>query len=135
MSVEGNVKMIEQLFDAFSQGDVESILAALAEDVDWQGPVSEHAGSLPWAGHRRGREQVAEYFREFAASSEWHPMKDATFTAAGDRVVVEGRNQNRARATGRPYEHQWVMVFTIRAGQIARFRHYYDPADITNALD
>lgn len=54
--------------------------------------------------------------------------------AAGDRVVTEGRNRNTARATGRAYEHEWVMVFTIRDGKIARFRHYYDPADITHAL-
>lgn len=58
-----------------------------------------------------------------------------TFTAADDRVVVEGLNRNTARATGRPYEHRWVMLFTIRDGQIARFRHYYDPADITHALE
>jgi ketosteroid isomerase-like protein len=29
-------------------------------------------------------------------------------------VVVEGRNRDTARATGRPYEHQQVLVFTIR---------------------
>ncbi len=134
MSVEDNVRMIKELFEAFSRGDIESLLAALTDDVDWEGPVSEHPDSLPWAGRRRGRGQVAEYFREFAATSEWHPMEDATFTAADDRVVVEGRNRNKARATGRPYEHRWLMLFTIRDGQIARFRHYYDPADITRAL-
>ncbi len=119
MSVEDNVRMIEQLFDAFSRGDIATVLTALTDDVDWQGPVSEHAGSLPWAGRRRGREQVADYFRVFANTSEWHPMEDVTFTAAGDRVVVEGRNRNKARGTGRPYEHQWVMVFTISEGQIS----------------
>lgn len=104
------------------------------DDVDWQGPVSQHTGSLPWAGRRRGREQVADYFRQLATTSQFHPMEDVVFTAAGDRVVAEGRNRNTARATGRPYEHEWVMVFTIRDGKIAQFRHYYDPADITHAL-
>lgn len=134
MSVEANVRMINELFEAFGRGEVDTLLAALADDVDWQGPVSEHASSLPWAGRRRGREQVAEYFRQFAAISDWHPMEDVTFTAAGDRVVVEGRNRNTARATGRPYQHQWVMLFTISDGQIVRFRHYYDPTDIIHAL-
>ena len=134
MSVESNVRMINGLFEAFGRGDVEALLAALTDDVDWQGPVSDHADTLPWAGRRRGREQVADYFRQFAATSEWHPMEDVTFTAADDRVVVEGLNRNTARATGHPYAHRWVMLFTIRDGQIARFRHYYDPADITHAL-
>jgi hypothetical protein len=26
-----------------------------------------------------------------------------------------------------------VMVFTIRGGRVVRFRHHYDPADITHA--
>jgi ketosteroid isomerase-like protein len=131
---DGNVTLIQRLFEAFSVGDVASVLAALTDDVDWQGPVSQHTGSLPWAGRRRGHEQVADYFRQLAATSQFHPMEDVVFTAAGDRVVAEGRNRNTARATGRPYEHEWVMVFTIRDGKIARFRHYYDPADITHAL-
>lgn len=133
-SVEDNVRMIETLFDAFSRGDIASVLASLADDVDWEAPVTEQARSLPWAGRRRGREQVVDYFRVFAATSEVHPMEDTTFTAAGDRVVVEGRNRNKARATGRPYEHRWVMVFTITDGRVSRFRHYYDPADISHAL-
>ena len=62
-------------------------------------------------------------------------MEDAIFTAADHGVVVEGRNRNEARSTGRPYEHQWVMVFTITDGRIARFRPYYDPAGITRALE
>ena len=95
--------------------------------------MSNHAGSLPWAGRRGGREQVADYFRQAAATSHWHPFENVVFTAADDRVVVEGRNRNTARATGRSYEHEWVMVFTVR-DEIARFRHYYDPADITHAL-
>jgi len=137
VSAEPNVKMINELFEAFGRGDVKTLLAALTDDVDWQGPVSDHtdSDSLPWAGRRRGREQVADYFRQFAATSDWHPMEDVTFTAADDRVVIEGLNRNTARATGRIYEHRWVMLFTIRDGQIARFRHYYDPADITHALE
>ena len=134
MSAEDNVEMIERLFQAFGRGDAGTILAALTDDVDWQGPVSGQADTLPWAGRRRGRDQVADYFRQFGATSEWHPMEDVVYTASGDRVVVEGRNRNTARATGQPYEHQWVMVFTITDGRIARFRHYYDPADITVAL-
>jgi ketosteroid isomerase-like protein len=49
-------------------------------------------------------------------------------------VVAERRNHNTAIAPGPACEHQWGLVFTIRGGKIARFRHYYDPADITHAL-
>jgi hypothetical protein len=38
------------------------------------------------------------------------------------------------KSTGRTYEHDWVMVFTLRKGKIVRFRHYYDTADIVVAF-
>lgn len=76
----------------------------------------------------------ADPIAKLAATSRSQPFEDLAFTAAGDRVVVEGRNRSTAVTTGRPYEHQWVMVFTISGGEIARFRHYYDSADITHAL-
>jgi len=44
--------------------------------------------------------------------------------------VVEGRNRSAALSTGKLYEHQWVMAFTISGGKIARSRHYYDAVDI-----
>ena len=56
------------------------------------------------------------------------------FTASDDRVVVEGSNSGIVVATGERYDHDWVMVFTIRDGNIVRFRHFYDPGDIKAAM-
>lgn len=134
MPADENVLLVQRQFEAFGRGDVEVALAAVNGDVDWQAPVSAHADALPWAGPRRGRQQVANYFRQLAGAVRPEPFEDLTFTAAGDRVVVEGRNRGIVVATGKPYEHQWVMVFTIRGGQVVRFRHYYDPADIAHAF-
>jgi hypothetical protein len=61
-------------------------------------------------------------------------METLEFTAQGDRVVVEGRNRGSVRSTGCTYEHDWVMVFTVRGGKIVRHRHYYDTADILVAF-
>jgi ketosteroid isomerase-like protein len=49
-------------------------------------------------------------------------------------VVVEGRNKGTVLATGETYDHEWVMVFTIRDGKVVRFRDFYDPADIEAAM-
>jgi uncharacterized protein len=134
MTAGDNIKLVQQQFEAFSRGDVDVALAAVADQVDWQAPVSARPGSLPWAGRRRSPQQVADYFRQLTSAVRPQPFEELTFTAAGDRVVVEGRNRGTVLATGQPYEHEWVMVFTIRSGQVVRFRHYYDPADITHAF-
>jgi hypothetical protein len=134
MSAESNVAVVQDLFAAFGRGDLETVLAAHAADVDFQAPVSRTGSGLPWAGPRRGREAVADFFGQLGGTVRPEPFEDLVFTASGDRVVVEGHNKGIALSTGKVYEHDWVMIFTIRDGQIARFRHYYDPADIEAAL-
>ena len=77
---------------------------------------------------------MANWFQVLAENVAPEPFTGLEFTAAGDRVVVEGSNAGTARATGRRYEHDWVMVFTVRDRRIRRFRHYYDPAELAIAL-
>lgn len=129
-----NIDLIRRQFAAFAVGDMSVALAALSEDVDWQAPVTGQDCSLPWAGRRQGRAAVQECFAGLSGSVRPEPFQDLVFTAAADRVIVEGRNAGTVLATGRRYEHAWVMVFTITGGDVARFRHYYDPADVQHAF-
>lgn len=134
MSVEDNVELVRSLFAAFGRGDLDAVIEAHAEGVDSQAPVSRTPSGLPWAGSRRGREQVRDYFRQITQTVHPEPFEDVEFTASGNRVVVEGHNKGTVLANGKAYEHDWVMIFTIRDGQIVRFRDYYDPGDIEVAL-
>jgi ketosteroid isomerase-like protein len=56
------------------------------------------------------------------------------FTVQGDRVVVKGKNRGTVRSTGRSHDHEWVMLFRIRACKSARLRHYYSTADVLVAF-
>ena len=135
MNEQENVQVIKQMFAAFGQGDIPTILGILAEDVDYQSPVTRtEPVEISWARPRHSREEVALHFKELAEKVQPEPLEPLEFTAQGDRVVVEGRNRGTVRSTGRTYEHDWVMVFTLRDGKIRRFRHYYDTADIMVAF-
>ena len=130
-----NVQLIKELFAAFARGDVQSALALVAEDVDWQSPVTRtQSKEISWALPRHSREQVARFFQELAERVAPEPFEVSAVIAEGDRVVVEGHNRARVRSTGRSYEHDWVMVFTVRDGKIVRHRHYYDSADVAAAF-
>jgi ketosteroid isomerase-like protein len=136
MSIEQeNVKLIQQMFAAFDRGDIPTVLGMVAEDADWQSPVTGAVSKeIPWARLRRGKGEVGDFFRELNEQMQLERMETGAYTAQGDRVVVEGRNRGTVRANGRPYGHDWVMVFTLRQGQIARMRHYYDTADVLAAI-
>ena len=135
MKEQENVQIVQQLFAAFGQGNIAAVLDMLAEDVDWQTPATRtEPAEISWARPRRGREQVAQFFQEFAEKVHPEPFEQMVFTAQGDRVVVEGRNRGTAKSTGQAYEHDWVMVFTLREGKVARYRQYYDTADVAVAF-
>ena len=132
---EENVDVIKRMFKAFGQGDIPAVLDIFSEDIEFQSPVTrvEHA-EISWARPRRGREQVAQFFKELAEKVQPEPFEVLEIIAQEDKVVVEGRNRGNVKSTGRTYEHDWVMIFTLRKGKITRFRHYYDTADILAAF-
>ncbi|RLI72059.1 ketosteroid isomerase [Archaeoglobales archaeon] len=134
-SEQENVQLIKQMFAAFGRGDIPAILDIIAENVDWQSPVTRNPSiHISWAKPRYTREEVATYFKELSDKVKPEHLEILEFIAKGDRVVVEGRNRGIVRSTGHTYEHDWVMIFTLRGGKIVRFRHYYDTADLVVAF-
>lgn len=135
MGERENIAVVKKLLEAVGQGDIQAIMGGLAEDVEWQSPVtrSEHTG-ITWSRQRHGRAEVLEFFAELNQKSKLKPFEDLVFTAQDDRVVLEGKNRGSARRTGKQYEHNWIMVFELQDGKIIKNRHYYDTADIESAF-
>jgi ketosteroid isomerase-like protein len=131
MSEQDNTRIIQEAFGAFGRGDLPGLLAMLTEDVTWDHP---QPGAIPWAGARRGRDQVAEYFRLLGGTGDVLAFEPRQFVAQGDTVVVLGSERIRVRATEREYAVEWVLAFTLRDGKIASFREYTDTAAIIAAL-
>ncbi|MGH2530877.1 MAG: nuclear transport factor 2 family protein [Thermomicrobiales bacterium] len=131
MSTQDNVQVVQQLFAAYEQGDMPAVLSTIVADVTWQEPGP--ADLVPWAGTRRGREQVADWFRVLGEAEEILEFEPRAFIAQGDKVVVLGFERVRVRATGCTYENDWAFVFTVRDGKIAGLRTYHDTAAIVAA--
>ena len=122
-----NVRTVRRLYACFfGQGDIPGALSLLTEDVEWclAGPGE----ILPWAGTWHGRQQVGRFLVAFPETLEIQAFEPREFIAHGDTVVVLGRELARVKATDRLCETEWVMVFTLRDGKIARFRQYHDSA-------
>ena len=135
MNEQENVQLIQQHFAAFGKGDLSAVLGTIAQDVDWQSPATRSMQEeIPWAKPCHSREEVASFFKELLDSVQPEKFEIFNFTAQDDRVMVEGMNSGKVISTGISYEHDWIMVFTMRDGEIVRHRHYYDTADIVRAL-
>jgi ketosteroid isomerase-like protein len=135
MNTQENVQVVQKMFEAFGRHDLPAVLDTLADNIDWQSPVTRGISEeISWAKLRHGREEVTTFFKELFEKVQPERMETSEFIAQGDWLVVEGKNRGTVRSTGRPYEHDWVMVFTLRQGKIVRLRHYYDTHDIIVAF-
>jgi len=130
-----NLKVVRAMFAAFDEGNIQAGLNIYSENVDFQSPVTRtNPPEITWAKPRHSRGEVADYFKELFEKVQPERLETIWFTAQDDRVVVEGKNRGTVKSTGRSYEHDWVMIFTVQDGEIVRFRHYYDTADIVTAF-
>lgn len=125
MNEQQNVTLVQQSYAAFSRGDIQAIVNACSDQVEWRTPKPE---GVPFGGDYRGRDQVARFFAELNQHEEITRFEPREYVAQGDRVVALGSYACKARATGRKAESDWVHVFTIRNGKIVRFQEYFDTA-------
>ena len=132
MSADVNIKIIQDVYDAFARGDVAAVLGAVADDVDW---AAEAAGSgAPWYGVRHGKGEVMKFFEAFGAAmevQEWTPLAVAASDADVHSVV---RIRARSRATGKSLTENLHHFFTLRDGKIVYYRGTEDTAQTEAVL-
>ncbi len=131
MAGSANVQVVEQLYTAFGGGDVPGILGVLSEDVDWL--FVGRPQDVPFAGPRRGHQQMIEFFTIVGQTVEVFEFGPSEIMAFDDKVLVLGHERVRVRATDKIFETDWAHLFTIQDGKIVRLREFYDTATIAAA--
>jgi uncharacterized protein len=131
MSDHENRQLVEQAYASFKAGDIPTLLQSMSEDIIWQLPEIEN---VPFAGKRRGRGAVAEFFSMLASLQDPRSFEPREFIAQGDKVVVLGQYVWQVKANGRTYGGDFAHVFTVRGGQITGFHEYTDTAVAANAF-
>ena len=130
MNQQENIKTVQLAYDHFQRGNIPSVLATLADNVEWQLP--EMTG-IPFSGTRKGREQVREFFSSLARLQDPLEFEPKEYLADRDKVVVQGHYGWRVKSTGRIFESDFVHVFTFQNGTVVRFQEYADTAAATRA--
>lgn len=119
-----NVEVVRRFEDAFARGEVESVLATLADDV-----VVHECDSVPYPGDYRGKDGFTQLLQDFIATWELEGglVVEEILPAGEDRVLVLARADVVAKATGKPLELRIAEIYTVREGAIAEIVvHYWD---------
>ena len=128
-----NTKVVQDAYAAFGRGDIPALLGYMTDDIHWQ-PVIGTAKHVPFSGERKGKASVAEFFKRVAESEDFQQFEPREFVAQGDKVVAIGHYRAVTKATGKSFESDFVMVFTLRDGKVATFREFTDSAGINAAF-
>ena len=133
MSAEDNVATIKTIYEAFGKGDVETILDAVADDVDWAVDAEPVA---PWYGQRSGKDGVASFFADIAGATEVQDFAVEGMGASDNEVFAFLRFAVRMKATGRDASFHLHHYFRFDGeGRVEYYRGSEDSAQVARALD
>ena len=131
MSEQNNQSVVQSIYEAFGRGDAAGVRAACAADINWNihGPEV-----VPYFGLRRGHQGVTDFLTQIGGAVEFEDFQVRELIPAGDRVIVLGHERGRVRATGKTFDNEWAMSFTLRDGKVTDMRSYEDTAAVAEAF-
>tara|TARA_R110002111_G_C5736953_1_gene349235 strand:- start:113 stop:532 length:420 start_codon:yes stop_codon:yes gene_type:complete len=119
-----NLSIIEDLYKAFTTGDVPAVLGVMSTDIIWN-----EADNFPYADGNPYIGPEAVLNGVFARSiDQWEnfAVDIEEILDAGDTVIAFGRYKGTFKATGKAQNTQIVHVWRIQDGKIVRFQQHAD---------
>lgn len=130
MSQQANLRTVRAVYHAYRRGDVDAILSALTDDVDW----AAEGAVAPWHGQRIGKAEVARFFGEIAAAIQIIAFTPIAVAASDDGLLAVVRVRFRALATGREAAMNTHHYFGFRKSEIEFYRVSEDTAQTAAVL-
>ena len=124
-----NVQTIRALYDAFAQGDVPTVLAAMDPQIQWreaEGNPYQLSGK-PFVGPD---DVLQRLFMKLGTQWDGFTVHPKDFHDAGDTVVVEGRYTGKFTESGESLDAQMCHIFKLRDGKVTSFQQFVDTAQM-----
>ncbi|MBL8298947.1 MAG: nuclear transport factor 2 family protein [Rhodanobacteraceae bacterium] len=117
-----NLDLVRSVYQAFSVGDIPSVLRALSPTVHW----TEAAGG-PYGGISIGPDAVLEnVFMKIGAEWQGFSAAPKEFVVEGSTVVALGEYSGTYKATGKSFKAPFAHVWKFDGDLIASFHQYTD---------
>ena len=118
-----NKQAVAAFFERISAGDLDGVLAMLADDATWW--IAGKPDRLPTAG-LYAKPRVAKLLRGMQAGLKGNlKMTLVGAIAEGDQVAAEVRGAGEL-ANGRSYRQEFHFLLAFREGSIVSVREYLD---------
>lgn len=112
--------VVENMFSAFSSGDVEKFVATVSDDTVW----IYHGTHIIPAGSFEKKEGVRTFFTNIMERTEIINFEPLQYIVEGNMVVVRGREHQRVKRSGRELKQNWVQIYTVENDLITRMEEF-----------
>ena len=114
------IETVQRMYEAFGRGDVEAILAELADDVDWAAEAA--STSVRWYGNYRGKDEVARFFTDIGSNVEVTEFTPLSFASNDTDVFAVVRFAYTVNTTGKRAAMNIAHWWRIADGKVVSFR-------------
>ncbi len=133
MTTLQNISTINTVYNAFSTGDMPTVLGAMHPKIEWKEAESNSlADGNPYIGPDAVLEGV---FARLGERHEYFGLKDITLHGMDDnKVLATLRYDAKVKATGKAYNAQVAHLWTLNdEGKITAFQQYVDTKKLADA--
>jgi ketosteroid isomerase-like protein len=122
-SQEENIRIVQQLYAAFAERDINTIVGLLSSEVEWGEPENPFN---PAGGTRHGHQGFLEWLNIGRQAEDIQVLEPRKMLTDYDSVAVVGYMKCLAIPTGKTYESDFVHLVTIKGGRVTKFQEYFD---------
>lgn len=133
MTTEQNIQIIDTLYNAFSTGDIPTVLGLMHPKIEWNEAESNSlADGNPYIGPDAILEGV---FARLGANHEYFELQHViTHGMSGNKILATLRYDAKVKATGKTYNAQVAHLWTLNdEGKITAFQQYVDTKKLADA--
>ena len=112
--------VVEEMFSAFSGGDVEKFVATVSADTVWV----YHGTQIIPKGTFEGKEGVRKFFNSILDNTEIIAFEPKQYIVEENTVVVLGQEHQKVKRSGRELKQKWVQIYTVENGLITRMEEF-----------
>ncbi len=131
--VNGNVAIIEQLYQAFAKGDVPGAIGNMDPNIEWNEAESfPYADGNPYIGPQAVVEGV---FARIGEEWEyWNLTGIELHEMSNDKVLATLRYQAKYKKNGEEIDAQTAHFWTLKDGKITHFQQFTDTDQVVRAV-
>ena len=116
------IQAIQRMYEALGRGDIDAILAEVADDVDWVSVTENGSPSVPWYGSYQGKTEVPRFFKEIGSNVQITEFSPLSFTSNDTDVMVALVWAITVNATGNTVTLPMQHWFRFAHGKVAVVR-------------